>query len=236
MDTLGGDVLGMIAESTGAPWIARQACRPMRAAVRVRAWPLASAVESPERVEAALRLGLDVARAVRAAFRGAEIETLDWLRRKRAAGVLIMHLGSPADAARRGHVELLRWWTAHISPTHRIDESLFQPALRGGHLKVARWLWDEAKVCDRSAIAQAVVLGGPNQLEILEWLFRQQPYGFRRDPTLCIAALTHGRLELLRWLRAHGYPWGDATCDLAVRANGATAPITVWATANGCPF
>ena len=48
MDTLGGDVLGMIAESTGAPWIARQACRPMRAAVRVRAWPLASAVESPE--------------------------------------------------------------------------------------------------------------------------------------------------------------------------------------------
>jgi len=235
METLDHDVLGQILESTDAPWLARLTSPRTRAAVPPRRWRVESAVACPARCDAALRLGLDLVRVVRAAWRGGHVDTLDWLRRERAAALVIMRHCTPVDAAHQGHVDLLRWWYEHISSTYGINHQLFAKAIAGGHLEVVKWLCEVGE-CPSRPIAQVVACCvGHNQLRILEWLHESCLLVHRAEPDLCLCARLHGRLELLKWLRAHSYEWGDATCRLAAQANGPASTVTLWAASNGCP-
>merc|ERR1719174_1026439 len=43
-----------------------------------------------------------------------------------------------------------------------------------------------------------------------------------------------GRLRILQWLRAHGCPWDDGTCNVAV-LNGQLETLR-WAHENGCEW
>ena len=47
-------------------------------------------------------------------------------------------------------------------------------------------------------------------------------------------AAKHGQLEILKWARANGCPWGnEKTCAFA--AKGGHLAVLKWARENGCP-
>ena len=49
----------------------------------------------------------------------------------------------------------------------------------------------------------------------------------------CELAAGGGQLEVLRWLREHGYPWGASTCDAASRGH---LDVLKWLREQGCPW
>ena len=53
-------------------------------------------------------------------------------------------------------------------------------------------------------------------------------------PRLCEEAAGRGDLEMLKWLRAKGYPWDARACAWA--AKGGHLEVLKWLRAEGCPW
>ena len=68
-------------------------------------------------------------------------------------------------------------------------------------------------------------------IDILEWLHGQDDFAWTGAE--CSYAASTGQLEALKWLRAHGQPWGGT---LFSAIEGCHLPIIVWAHENGCPL
>lgn len=53
------------------------------------------------------------------------------------------------------------------------------------------------------------------------------------DDDMCWTAAASGQLEVLKWLRAEGFPWDENTCE--VSASTLNFEVFKWARENGCP-
>jgi hypothetical protein len=58
--------------------------------------------------------------------------------------------------------------------------------------------------------------------------------GTTSEVNYCSFAAVMGNLELLQWLRGHGYAWDHEVCSSA--ANGGQLEILKWARVNQCPW
>ena len=81
---------------------------------------------------------------------------------------------------------------------------------------------------DRRDAALAARLG---RLTVLKNLLQR---GHLNKVVVCICAAQYGHLEILKWGRANGCPWGAWTCSYA--AWGGHLEMLKWARANGCPW
>ena len=129
------------------------------------------------------------------------------------------------EAARGGHIELLKWARREGCP---LDESMCIWAAEGGHLETLAWARSEGCHWNSLTSAYAARYGW---LEVLKWL---RENGCPWDSGVCNAAARGGHLDVLKWLRKRGCPWDQATCESA--AVTGQIDILRWARENGCPW
>jgi hypothetical protein len=129
-----------------------------------------------------------------------------------------------SNAARGGHVDVLRWARENECPW---DEWTCAYAARGGHLNVLEWARDHDCPWNPSTCAYAA-RGG--HIHVLQWA---REHDCPWDPFTCLSATEGGHLDVLRWARGHDCPWHRNTCWYAARY----APLAVlrWAMYHGAP-
>lgn len=120
---------------------------------------------------------------------------------KRFAAVVldktIPHRLLPEQAARWGHLELLKW--LHVVGCLRTDR-VCDAAARGGHLDVLKWLRLEREVYQWSTTTTAIA-AKYGHLEVFQWLCDE---GCPYDQWAFKNATCNGHLELTKWLYTRG--------------------------------
>ncbi|WBR14844.1 Ankyrin repeat protein [Pandoravirus kuranda] len=83
----------------------------------------------------------------------------------------------------------------------------------------------------RSSALVCAYAARAGRVDVLEWL---RANGWPWDGTTCSFAARRGRIDVIRWARSRGCPWDSDTCAAAAGA-GHLATLK-WARANGCPW
>ena len=66
----------------------------------------------------------------------------------------------------------------------------------------------------------------------MQWLTTQE--GFELDRELFVFVCECGNLEIMKWLRSEGCPWGASACRGA--ASNGHLDVLKWAVDKGCPY
>ncbi len=133
-------------------------------------------------------------------------------------------------AAKKGHLEVLRWLRSQ-NPPYAWDYLVWGAAAASGKVDVLEWLrrqdppcpWDDNWVLGKAA--------GAGSIEIMEWLCAYLKDRFSSSLTwprvAYIRAAENGHLHVLRWLRSRErYPdWDSGVCDAAI-SSGNIEPIS----------
>ena len=143
------------------------------------------------------------------------------------------HPAGCVPAAVRAHL-------AKVPDQRRTRCLMASAALTGGHLEVLQCLfangwprWD----FDTEIAAEA------GQLQIVQWLhedsakcghYRSQGHSRRSQGDILNAAAAGGNIEVVKYLRAEGYPWGARTVWRA--ASYGCLEMVKYLHANGCPW
>ena len=119
------------------------------------------------------------------------------------------------------------------------DETLLVPSLYlaaayFGHLDVIKWLYEEKHLSfpenPRSVLAHSC-----GHLDVLQYVLTIIPVATGALETwACYNASRRGNVECLRYLHAHGYPWGSDTLSSA--AEKGHLECLKYAYENGCPW
>ena len=110
------------------------------------------------------------------------------------------------DAARGGHLEVLKWARANDCPW---DEWTCAEAAENGHLEVLQWARENGCPWDDETCSHAAERG---HLEILKWA---RESGCPWDWRTCAGLAVAGHLDMLKWARENGCPWDEHTRELA---------------------
>ena len=141
----------------------------------------------------------------------------------------IFHPGGPPDCGR---------------PTRTLEE-----AYHTGHVPALNWYWTKQDETGKRpylqtdpytmALMASMAANGHHAA-----LHLAHTMGYQWDPQVCDAAAGGGHLELVRWLRENGCPWGNFTSTLIIKSGSqrcanpqpACFEFLKWAHANGCPW
>ena len=129
------------------------------------------------------------------------------------------------NAAKGGHLEMLKWGARKRLPVGRVHVRVRG---EGGHLEVLQWA--RARNCrgDEETCAYAAEGG---HLEVLQWARANNcPWNTRT----CSGAAKGGHLDVLQWARERDCPWNVRTCSFA--AEGGHLAVLKWARAQGCAW
>jgi hypothetical protein len=131
-------------------------------------------------------------------------------------------------AVARGHFEVVKWLCSVNCP---LSNFVCNIAARHGHLDIYKFLRENKCVYNRSTWESALEGG---YLEVIIFLQDNEP---RRENTgaivlSCTIAAKRGHLEVIQWLRKHGYPWNKTTCEAA--ASGGHLDVLRYIYNNGC--
>jgi hypothetical protein len=152
-------------------------------------------------------------------------------------------LDSCVKAARKGHLDVLKWVTANGSLLYWAWDvtkarEIFAAVAKGGHLNVIKWLllleeksrgWLLPLASPDDDYSQTIEEKGGLSFSSFSTTY---PSGRSWGPETCSNAASGGYFEILKWLRAHGCPWDETTCIKALW--GGYAEIFKWAVENGC--
>lgn len=130
-------------------------------------------------------------------------------------------------AAGGGHLEVLRWCATNGCPMDIKERKFPRPRSRGLMLVGGQYQWSQG--FRAMEIVSAAAQGG--HLEVLRWC-RSQGYAWPVGTSYLAA--TRGHFDVLRWLRANGCPWSPSTMAGAVEANN--LEMLQWCRVNGCPW
>jgi len=124
-----------------------------------------------------------------------------------------------------------RWAAAGMAVAPGAGEEQLPPG------KVTRTsMLDMAASVARVKIVLGVLKGSPILIKgskgDIKFSATQTPEGFAKS--LCNVWARGGHLAVLKWARAHGYPWDDVTC-MAAAQNG-HLKVLQWARAQRCPW
>lgn len=117
-------------------------------------------------------------------------------------------------------------WIQEIG--HRWNAIEFEEAAREGKLELIKFMRKNGGRWDKDVLSSAVAGG---DLDTIKWLIlnRSPCYRLRVIP---IAAF-YGHLEVIKYLRSTGFPWGIQTMTEA--NEGRHEEIINWLRNNGCP-
>lgn len=135
--------------------------------------------------------------------------------------------GAYAVAAFHGQLAALKWLRARDCPG---DWGVTVAAAEGGHLEIFKWCCDHFGWGDPWSV-EAAINGG--HVGMLDHLHKDGWDAFG-ESDWCATAAGAGRLDALRWLRAHGCEWDARTCKAA--AYGGHLELLRWAREHGCPW
>eukprot|EP00873_Tetraselmis_striata_P018328 jgi/Tetstr1/438592/TSEL_027143.t1 len=111
-----------------------------------------------------------------------------------------------------------------IDPRGRID-----PRVLTARVDLLRWAEEEGcGLVDDERVVRAAVEGG--RLGVLQWGVQSRGWTLHRR--LCTLAAGAGRVEILKWLDAQGFSWGEDTCTVA--AMNGQVEVLHWAAAQDC--
>jgi hypothetical protein len=152
------------------------------------------------------------------------LDTLEWVRRRRACPSWNPAVCSAAAGA--GQLEALQWLRARGAPW---DEATCWRAAQGGHLALLQWC--RGRGCDWSArTCSAAASGG--HLAVLQWAARA---GCALGDAAACAAARGGHLGVLRWACKPGRcPMDEHTFNAA--AAGGHRHVLAWLLARHCYF
>jgi hypothetical protein len=131
-----------------------------------------------------------------------------------------------AGAAKGGHLEILKWLRANDCPW---DERTCSGAAYGGHLEVLQW-----GARERLPVGREDVRGAQRRAATWRCFSGRARTAARGDEYTCKYAAYGGHLDILKWARANGCPWGRTTCAFA--AEGGHLEVLQWARENDCPW
>lgn len=112
-------------------------------------------------------------------------------------------------------------WTAVVST-----------ATKYGHLNILRWVKSLNLTIDNKPLTQSLwrsqvpeIAARNFRLNILEWSSEHCPI-HRFPSSVCAAAVSCNNLELIKWLKYKGAPWGPDSCIAAVKNN--LTDLLIW--------
>jgi len=166
-------------------------------------------------------------------------------------------LGIIGQAARGGHLPVLKWLRKRYKAHQWSDYSCAISAIKEGHEHVLGWLKERAFDVRTPALLKAAAKRG--RLRIVQELIAD--HGIRYDDSAGTAAACRGHIHVLTWFSEQGYPitkdaciaaargghlgvlqlligmgcaWSKRVCSTAA-AKGHLA-VLQWARTNGCPW
>lgn len=141
-------------------------------------------------------------------------------------------------AAENGHVRVIQWLTFNRRINRDDARYVSQAAAENGHVDVLQWCHNVGW-----ALGGAEGAARNGHVHVLDWLFRRGRLA--REGELCYAAAEGGQLDVLRWLRARGFPWDKTTYKAAlpyycyysvVVAETGNLDVLRFLHASGCPW
>lgn len=131
------------------------------------------------------------------------------------------------QAARRGHLNVLKWvWRTW----GELGDGVTDAAARNGDLVILKWLRAKGLRCGS---AECYIAAEAGDLELLKWLFDT---GCEVDSLVASIAGRHGHLHVLRWLYEKGFDrmWVD-DASLSALAGG-HMHVLEWALTTSVPL
>ena len=168
----------------------------------------------------------------KAAVAGGKLEIVKWMSQKLTFEPTQEHCDL---AARRGHLEVLKWLREKGVPWEKftLEEALSADGDRSETLK-----WAIRNGCpfgiDEMRVAASCKHFGVLKLMYKMMMASNPVVADEWDPSFCVETARSGNARMLEWLRNHGFPWNSRT--IAIAAWEGHLSLVKWAIGNGCPF
>ena len=135
-------------------------------------------------------------------------------------------------AAAYSSIDIVKWLITHDCPHNSM---LCYNAARHGHFELLKWAVDYGCLYGTPTLLGAAAGG---QLEIVKWLYETKNIVWHFQT--CQHAARRHHLEVLRYARANGCPWGDRVWEFAdplrqTAQSNKAKEMSAWLLANGCP-
>jgi len=149
--------------------------------------------------------------ALKGALKGRHKRTIEWAIKN------IRWKWLPTEAAKYGHLDLLKRMVASEGKDSVKDPWWARETAKGGHVEVIQWLEEQGCRWDSSV---CVVAAGKGHLEVIKWATVKDRNRVDKRRTLCAAA-EGGHVAVLKWMWANGYrQTAGAGCAGAASRNG----------------
>lgn len=157
--------------------------------------------------------------------------------------------GTPYQAAKAGHLEIVIWAHAHgahiitnVNTGAEVDcsDGYVSGACQGGHIAILEWALAQGLDVTHVGSTEAAARGC--HLRTLQWLVA---HGGELEESVAASAASADPREcedadillVLEWLITNGCPWDEETCMAAAgNANLKVLIVLHWARARGCPW
>lgn len=104
------------------------------------------------------------------------------------------------EAAKSGHLELLKWFASKRSGCHRSSISMI--SAYNGHVHILEWL-DQLKIrIDPYAFSGAAFRGS---IDAMKWLLKKNYFGDKKTSEAYSRAVAGGSVEAMNWLHKHSF-------------------------------
>jgi hypothetical protein len=157
---------------------------------------------------------------------------LDILQFARLNGCGWFHnISVPDVASEHGYLHILKW--SHENGAEIWPDACINGALKGGHLDIVIWLYQEFQLPRGFCIVELASCYR-NNMHIINWVISN---GYRcnvNKTTVCANAARKGDLQTLKWARSEGFTWDEKVCTNSA-AHG-HLEVLQWARENGCPL
>lgn len=147
-----------------------------------------------------------------------------------------------AKAVGNGHINVLEWALTMLStgtdggqvPLPPVSNHAVAEAAARGHMETLRWIGARGTRASDNEWRAGGSTGAvrKGRIDILLWL---RAHGYEWDETACMnVAASRGDLDMLEWLMRHGCAWNERACtDAAI--NGCNATVS-WLRERGAPW
>ena len=127
------------------------------------------------------------------------------------------------------------WPEAQLKVGGRLRTRALSDVVLPGRVALVKWALAEGcprEHGDEDGCDMATIAAQYGRPELAQWLCQER--GFPMDASLMNRAAGSGNLELVRWLRDEGCPWGSMACHWAVYFG--RVEVLRWVRENGCPW
>jgi len=163
------------------------------------------------------------------AARSGKLHVLQWMKECE----LFISEQVAVSAAREGHLNILKWLQEHNPEVFFGNTNdVAMKAARNGHFEVLMWIIKQGFVFSVEQVAEEALRS--QCVELMDWAWKHKQFNVASLETLCQSAARSGQFDVLKWLKAHGFPVCTRISSFAAANNH--LPVLQWARENGCEW